>query len=185
MRYIAAALMLGTLAACDEDPARSLKIIARPPLPEAESQSLARSSRVPAWRAELCPPAEAARGQGSFSAQGACAFEQTEQVNCIALGDDFFIELSRPASHGATLRIFGNVERYAGPGNYTGSQLLISLRTNSEVFPWNAGGLSMTVGEAERFVRVEPATLHPGSVRGAETLQVAGTLWCRATPSRR
>ena len=179
MRWLQAALLIiGALAGCDEDPARSVKILARPPLPADQAARLARSARVPAWRAELCPPAEASKGQGSFSAEGACSFEQTGQVHCIALGDDFFIELSRPAAHGATLRMLGNVERYSGPGRYTGSQLLVSLRTDGEVFPWNAGSLSMIVGEGERFVNVEPTTLYPGPVRGADPLRVAGTLWC-------
>lgn len=174
--------VFGVLSACDEDPARAVRILARPPLSAAEARKLATSARVPAWRPALCPQAEASQGQGSLSVTGACTFQQTTQVNCVALGDDFFIELARPASAGATLRMFGNVERYTGPGSYEGSSLLISLRTDTEVFPWNAADLRMTVEAGEQFVRVEPATLHPGSVRGAGTLQVGGTFWCRAPP---
>ena len=170
------------LSACDDDPARSVTIIARPPLSAAQAQQVKASARVPMWRPALCPPVEPSQGQGTFSVTGACAFGQTMQVNCLALGDDFFIEMSRPASSGATLRMFGNVERYVGPGSYAGNSLLISLQTDTEVFPWNAGDLRMRVDDGEQFVSVEAATLHAGSVRDAGTLSISGTLWCRKPP---
>jgi hypothetical protein len=168
------------LSACDEDPARSVKIMARPPLSAAESARLAASSNAPLWRPELCPPPpEASKGQGTFAATGACAFEQSEQVNCVPRGDDFFIDLTRPATLGSTLRIFGNVERYKGPGKYAGSQLLVSVRTLDSVYPWNAAEPTMTVSDDERFVTVEPATLRPGFMRGAGAVEISGKFWCR------
>jgi hypothetical protein len=169
------------LAACDEDPARSVKIIARPALPADRAAKIAPSSYASTqWRPEVCPPPpESSKGQGTFVATGACAFEQTGQVNCIALGDDFFIDLSRPAAMGATLRMWVNVERYKGPGKYHGNGMLVSVRTTDEVFPWNGGELTMTVGDGERFVTVEPATLLPGFMRGAGPIHVTGKLWCK------
>jgi hypothetical protein len=176
------------LAACDEDPARSVKILARPAL-SADQAKIAPGRRAATrWRPELCPPPpEASQGRGAFVATGACAFEQTGQVNCIALGDDFFVDLSRPSAMGATLRMFINVERYKGPGRYEGSQMLVSVRTDDEVFPWNGGELTMTVSEGEQLVSVEPATLYPGFMRGAGPIEVTGKLWCKAVsdPRRR
>jgi hypothetical protein len=76
--------------------------------------------------------------------------------------------------------MFGNVESYQGPGRYEGGSLLVSLRTDSEVFPWNGDGLTMTVAEDERYVKVEPAALHPGFMREAGPMQVSGVFWCKA-----
>lgn len=174
------------LAACDADPARSVQIIARPaPSAEEAARPAPGAYAVAAtWQPEACPPPESSQGEGTFVATGACAFAQTGPVSCIARGDDFFIDLTRPAGHGASLRMFGNVERYKGPGTYQGNSLLVSVRTADAVFPWNGGELKMTVGEGERFVVVEPASLLPGFMRGAGPMHVAGKLWCTAPSGR-
>lgn len=184
MRALIVAVCL-TLPACDEDPARSVKIIARPPWPKDEAANLEHSI-APPWRSELCPPpAETSKGEGTFTATGACSFEQTAPVNCLPLGDDFFVELSRPSAHGAMLRIFLNVERYKGPGKYDGNSLLVSVRVGDQVFPWNGSEMTMTVDEGEHFVHVEPAVLPPGFMRNSGPISVSGTLSCKAISDRR
>src|SRR5439155_1757853 len=115
-----ALLALLLLVACDEDPARSVKIASRPVPPGARRAPPA-SPQVPEWqwRPELCPPPpEPAGGPGTLVASGACAFRQQGAVGCTTLPDDLILETSRPAARGATLIIYVNVEKYHGPGKY-------------------------------------------------------------------
>jgi hypothetical protein len=169
------------LPGCDEDPARSVKIIARPAASmKAKPARQALSVPIPTWQPEFCPPPpEPTRGAGTFVAKGACNFEQTTPVDCTALNDDFLLSANRPARQGAEVSIFVNVEGYHGPDKYDYVQFHVSVNHPKGPFRWRSLVLLATVGEGERFLQVEPTRLEPLLTNGAGAIEVTGKLMCR------
>ena len=177
---VAACLALG---ACDEDPARTMKIVERrpsgsrsdgaPPDPAAAGSEFR-------WRPELCPPPpEPSGGPGTLVATGACAFEQQGTVDCTTLPDDFILETSRPAARGATLSIYVNVEKYHGPDSYDEGQMLVSVQDAAGLFRWRSDEVVVTVGTDERFAELKPVRLEALPPADETEITVGGRLWCR------
>lgn len=171
---------------CDEDPARRVKIIARPVASmKAKPPRQDLSAPIPQWRPNLCPPPpEPKRGAGTFVAKGACNFEHHGTVDCTALGDDFIFSTSRPARQGATLIIYVNVEGYHGPNNYDYAQMLVTVQDFKGWYRWRSFTLSVTVGEGEKFVNLQPTRLDPLLTAGATEINIAGKLWCRPSADK-
>ena len=170
---------------CDEDPARSVKIIARPAASmKAKPPRQALSIPIPDWRPNLCPPPDPTRGSGTFVAKGACNFEQHGPVDCTSIGDDFIFNTYRPAAQGATLAIYVNVENYHGPDKYEYAQMLVSVNDLKAMYRWRSDIVNITVGEGEKFVVLEPTRLEPILSKGAGTIDVAGKLWCRPSKDK-
>jgi hypothetical protein len=162
-----ALLIVGCLltAACDADPARSVKIASRPPA-TATTRSVAGPpgtvdpSQTGEWRAQACPPPpEDSPGPSSLVATGPCAFEHHAAVGCEATADDFIIATTRPAARGATLVIFVNVEHYAGPGRYAGAQMFVEVEDHGSIYRWSSDTLSITVGAGEKFATLPTSRL--------------------------
>ncbi len=177
------AVLCYAIIGCDEDPARSVKIITRPPAyTQAKAPRQGISVPTPEWRPNLCPPPpEPSRGSGTFVAKGACNFEHYGSVDCSALGDDFIAGTWRSAAHQSTLNIFINVEGYHGPDKYEYVQILISVSDEKGYFRWRSETMNATVGPGEKFLDMEATRLEPLLTKGAGDIQVVGKLWCRTT----
>ena len=187
-------------AGCDEDPASAVRIIARPAVTSVVPTRTP-LARVGEWHPEACPPPpEEAPGPSTLTVTGPCAFEHHGTVSCEANGDDFLITLTRPATGGATLMIYINVEGYHGPDSYEGAQMFMGVQDRTLIYRWSSDTLSITVGPDEAFAvlptsRIEaepllincsgPMTNYDCSGRGdmplleASTEVLSGTLRCR------
>lgn len=180
------ALLIGIAAlGCDQDPARSIKIIDRSPAAAAPAATspppagapaspaaapatpappvapaLARRARPSAqWRPDACPPpADAASGPSDLSVTGPCAFEHRSAAICESLADDFLVAVSRKAANGATLVVYINVEQYHGPGDYDESQMFVAVQDGKSMYRWSNERGKITVGAGEKFVDL-PKTL--------------------------
>jgi hypothetical protein len=159
---IAIAACLAAVA-CEDDPARSVRIIPRPPPTAAALAEAPRSGpppRIADWRPDACPPpAEPGTGGGRapLVVSGPCAFEHRAGVSCESTGDDFIIAITRPAAHGGTVVIYINVETYHGPGAYEGAQMFLEVEDGTSIYRWSNDNFPMTVGADEKFV-VLPTT---------------------------
>jgi hypothetical protein len=153
---------------CEQDRARSVKIIPRPPsaapVPAAVAPPAAGPIGGPAapptavrpaqsWHPPGCPPPPGgANGPSSFTVTGPCAFQHRAAVDCEGTADDFLVTLSRQAARGATLMVYINVEFYRGPGSYTGAQMFVGVQDKTSIYRWSSDSVSITVGPDERFV---------------------------------
>ena len=165
------------LLGCEPDPARSVKIIARP-IPAAEPGGGWGAEY--AWRPELCPPpAEPPGGRSTLVATGACPFRQEGAMECTSTTDDFILQMTRPAAGEATLLIYVNVEKYHGPDTYDGAEMLVGVQQGEQNFRWFSDALHVTVGPGEKFVELAPARLQAMPPGDETEITVAGTLWCR------
>jgi len=170
---------------CDEDPARSVKIIDRSPaaIAAAETPSAAVASAAGAastssantaavaataarpsakprsgWHPDACPPPpEESTGPSNLTVKGPCAFEHRAAVICEPLGDDFIVAVSRKAANGATLVMYMNVEKYAGPGNYDEAQMFVAVQDGQSMYRWSNENVRITIGAGEAFT-VLPTT---------------------------
>lgn len=159
---------LGTIG-CSEDPARSVKIAARPQHPAAASAAPVSTTHIakvskppripdPGWHPDFCPPpAEGSEGPSTLSASGPCEFEHRSAVSCESIGDDFIVALTRKARNGATLVVYLNVEQYHGPGTYDGGQMFIAVEGGSTIYRWSSDAVKTTVGAGEAFAEL-PST---------------------------
>lgn len=179
-------LIACALLGCDEDPARSVKIIARPAAsvkPKAARQAL--ENPIPTWQPSFCPPPrETKHGPGTFVANGACSFEHHGFVDCTALNDDFIVSFIRPAKQAAEVALFINVEHYTGPGKYDYVQLLISVNHPTGPFRWRSEVALATVDDGQKSITFEPIRLEPLLTRGTGGIDISGTLWCRPNGAR-
>jgi hypothetical protein len=181
------------LLACDQDPARSVKIMARPvagvPTPDGPGApgptgitTWIGPDEVPEWqwRPELCPPPpEPSGGDSTLAATGACAFHHRGPMECTSAGDDFVLEATRPAARDATLSIYINVEQYHGPGTYDGAEMLVSVADAKFNFRWFSDSVSITVGPGEKFVELRSARLEALPPADETEIRLSGTIWCR------
>jgi hypothetical protein len=154
VRSVKRAMLSGIafLAACSDDPARSVKIISQPLAPVTVYTPPRGPERnlIP----EFCPPPEDSHGPGTFAAKGPCAFQQRVPVNCEALADDFIVAVPRQAKNGAMLVLYVNVEHYHGPGVYDGAQLFVAVEGGTNIYRWSSDEVRATVGPNEAFVTV-------------------------------
>jgi hypothetical protein len=182
--FLTAAFWLLTLA-CNEDPARSVKIISRPPqqplkvaetsaaAPEKKTAPHSRAVRV-ARRvettgsatpginpvAEFCPPAaEDSNGPGSLAIAGPCTFEHRAEVKCESSPDDFIAGFVRKARRGATVAVYINVEHYHGPGSYDGTQMFVAVQSGAGIYRWSNDNVRATVSPGEAFLELPAARL--------------------------
>jgi hypothetical protein len=154
------------LAACGEDPARSVKIVSRQPAPVTTVFTPPRGpdrNLIP----EFCPPPEDSPGPGSFVAKGPCEFQQRAPVSCEATGDDLIVAVPRKAKNGATLVIYLNVEHYRGPGVYDGAQIFVAVESGEIIYRWSSDEVRATVGPDEAFVALSRTQLDQEPVRVA------------------
>ena len=84
-------------------------------------------------------------------ATGPCAFEHRGAVSCEATVDDFIMAATRKAARGATLVIYINVEHYAGPGSYEGTQMFVEVEDGTSIYRWSNDNFRITVGPGEEF----------------------------------
>jgi len=165
------------LLGCEPDPARSVKIVARP-IPAAEPGG--GWGPEYAWRPELCPPPpEPPGGRSTLVATGACPFRQEGAMECTSTADDFILQMTRPAAGEAKLLIYVNVERYQGPDSYDGVEMLVGVQEGEQNFRWFSDALHVTVGPGEKFVELAPARLQALPPGDETEITLAGTLWCR------
>ena len=139
------------MAGCSDDPARSVKIVARQPAPVTAAYTPPRGpdrNLLP----EFCPPPEDAPGPGSFVAKGPCEFQHRAPIHCDSSGDDFIVAVPRQAKNGAMLVIYLNVEHNRGPGVYDGAQLFVAAESGSIIYRWSSDAVRATVGPGEAFV---------------------------------
>jgi hypothetical protein len=152
------------LAACGDDPARSVKIVSAQAVPTTTVYKPPRGpdrDLIP----EFCPPPEESPGPGGFRAQGPCRFQHRAPVDCQAAGDDFIVAVPRKASHGAMLVIYLNVEHYHGPDSYSDAQLFVALEGGDTIYRWSNDKVRATVGPGEAFVTVSKTQLEPELMR--------------------
>ena len=175
------------LTSCDPDPARSLKIIDRPietrpaevstlaspppavpaPIPHAQpaKSAVPAAARAEPFHLSACPPPpEESDGPSSLDADGTCAFQHHNPVGCESLGDDFIVVASRKAGD-ATLMVYINVEKYAGPGPYTEAQMFIGVQDKLNIWRWSSDDVNITVGGGEKFVDLPPTRLDAEPMR--------------------
>ena len=166
------------LLGCETDPARSVKIIARP-IPATQPAGGGWGSEY-SWRPELCPPPpEPPGGRSTLVATGACAFRQEGAMECTSTTDDFIVQTTRPAPGGAKLLIYVNVEKYHGPDSYEGAEMLVGVQDGEDSFRWFSDALHVTVGPDEKFAELASARLQALPPGDETEITVAGTLWCR------
>ena len=173
MKGAALLVITGCLATigCSEDPARSVKIAARPkrtaaapaaPVSTTHTPKVSRPPRVPdpGWHPDFCPPpAEGSEGPSTFSVSGPCEFEHHGAVSCESVGDDFIVALTRKARNGATLVVYLNVEQYHGPGTYDGGQMFVAVEGGSTIYRWSSDAVKTTVGPGEAFAELHETRL--------------------------
>jgi hypothetical protein len=165
-----AVLLCLAAVGCDEDPARSVRIISRPVTPAAvvtSSAQLLKAQEPVAplepgeprpWSPPGCPPPpDVAEGPSSLVVTGPCAFAHKSEVDCEVTPDDMLVTLSRKAAHGATLMIYLNVEKYHGSGDYDEAQMFVGVQDRSSIYRWSSDSVHVTVGPGEAFVTF-PAT---------------------------
>jgi hypothetical protein len=170
--------------ACKDDPARSVKIAASPPVAAGATGTssdnsvkatpppvrggagigsprtavkIVRPSRIAVAGAQIdyCPPpAEDSRGPGNLTASGPCPFEHTQPVSCEASKDDFYAAFTRPAKQGATLVTYINVEDYHGPGSYDRTQVFVNVQSGTNILRWSNDNVHATVGPGEAFLTI-------------------------------
>src|SRR5438132_12120011 len=84
------------LLGCETDPARSVKIVARP-ISAAEPGGGWGAEYQ--WRPELCPPPpEPPGGRSTLVASGACAFRQVGAMQCTSQTDYFVVQMTGTAA---------------------------------------------------------------------------------------
>ena len=166
------------LLGCEADPARSVKIVARP-IPAVDSTAGGGWGAEYQWRPELCPPPpEPSGGPSTLVATGACAFRQQGTMECTSTEDDFILQMTRPAAREANLLIYVNVDKYHGPGTYDGAEMLVGVQEGEQNFRWFSDALHVTVGPGEKFAELSPARLEALPPGDETQITVGGTLWC-------
>jgi hypothetical protein len=86
-----------------------------------------------------CPiPAEGTPGPSRFTAAGPCAFQHQGRFTCEALGDDYYISMTRKAAGGSTLMVYINVEYFRGPGEYKRAQMFLSVQDKKNIYRWSS-----------------------------------------------
>jgi len=156
---VIAIVMCWGAVACDQDPARSVKIVARPPASASAAAvppDTATPPRLTEWRLEACPPPPEdlpgpSAARAPLAVTGPCAFEHRGAVSCESTGDDFIIAFTRKAGRGATLVIYLNVETYHGPGSYDGAQMFVEVEDGTSIYRWSNDNFPITVGPGEKF----------------------------------
>jgi len=144
------------VSACDPDPARSVRILARPIAESTAVQSSVSSS----WHPAGCPPVvEKTSGAGNLQVAGPCAFEHHQIAKCKAKADDFFVFVDRVGANGGKLGVYVNVEHYHGPGSYLLSIAHITLQDGSLLYRWSSDNISVVVGADEAFVELPTTRL--------------------------
>jgi hypothetical protein len=160
LRALVTVAVVVTLAACDDDPARSVKIVAHPPA-TADSVVAPPGTAAPAiadWRPDACPPPpEDAPGPSMLTVSGPCAFEHHGAAACEGVGDDLLVTVVRPAARGAQVMMYINVERYHGPDHYTDAQMWLGVQDKAFIYRWSSDTVSITVASDEAYV-VLPVT---------------------------
>jgi hypothetical protein len=182
------AILCLALPACEEDPARSVKIATRAPV-AAESRGATPFGGAPLaglppgtppgtpWHLDVCSgEPEPPQGPSTLRATGPCAFEHRAATNCESAGDDFIVAITRKTAGNATLVVFLNVERYRGPGSYENAEMFVAVQDGTSLYRWWGDTVNATVGPDEAFVtltsaRLEAEPLHMDCVRviGPET----------------
>ncbi len=157
-KLISLALLFG-LSACDKDPARSVKIISRPPagIKAAPAIETGEKRKPPAG----CPPEPEAllKGPSVLTVAGPCAFDHHGAVNCEILPDDLIMTVTRKGANGATVMVYVNVERYHGPGRYNDSQMFVGVQNTSQIERWSNDNVSLTVGPDRKYIDLESTSL--------------------------
>jgi len=160
------------LVACDEDPARKVKVIARPGMPGVSAVPSTPALQAvtappddpslgdPKRLLEFCPStAETSSAAGLFMTVGSCAFQQREPVICNSLQDDFLVAFTRRAEHDANLVVYLNVEFYHGPGSYDHVEMFETLQSGENIYRWSNDRARATVGPGETFLTVPETEL--------------------------
>ncbi len=166
--------------ACEDDPARSVKIATRPPVAAEPIAALPGGAGTPAqgtpppgtpWHLDVCSSdPEPAQGPSTLRATGPCAFEHRGAMNCESAADDFIVALTRKTASNATLVVFLNVERYHGPGSYESAEMFVAVQDGTTLYRWWGDTVTATVGPDEAFVsltnaRLDAEPLHMDCVR--------------------
>lgn len=153
MRYL---LLFLWLVGCDSDPARSVKIIARP-----AAGPMAHISVSPAnWHPNGCPPVrEGSAGPSRLAVTGPCAFAQQATAKCSAKVDDFFVIVERQAANGGKMTVYINVESYHGPDHYLTGQVYLTLPDGDLLYRWSNDKTAVVVGPDGAYVELQEARL--------------------------
>lgn len=163
MRWAILGVCLVT-AACSDDPARSVKIVSRQPVPVTSVYTPPHGpdrNLIP----DYCPPPQDSPGPGNFAATGPCEFQQHARVHCESTGDDLIVPISRKAKNGATLVIYLNVEHYHGPGVYEDAQLFVAVESGTIIYRWSNDQVRAVVGPDETFVVLPKTSLDQEPMR--------------------
>ena len=175
-------LAAAVTTACDEDPARSLRIARAVGAPAATTLSAAAASHsVLRWSAAMCPSSAGTSGPSRFLGTGACAFERRESATCVLTDDDLLMKVAGPASSDGRLTVFVIVENYNKPRGRNQAKVVVSVETAHGLFRWRTASGHVTIGPDQKFVTFAEAGLTPVPPLDEQDIVVSGTLACAST----
>jgi len=136
------------LCSCDKTPPADLlrmaDAVARYTVPEAG----------PPWSASMCKPLPEPEVAASFSDltfSGECAVHIALAVQCLSSSDDFYIAAERPLEGGRSLKLFVNVESFAGPGEYErGGEIRVLVQDGPTLYQWVHYQTGVSLGTTDR-----------------------------------
>lgn len=178
---------------CDRDPASDVKIIERPAVDASPKTTTVPTRKAeinlyvpgPPFRAELCKAEpEKSKGSNWFAVSGICAFQQTANVNCRAVSDDFYASLLRRGPGDVTISVYLNIEtgnKAPTPGKYSGAQMFLTVQNRQEYYHWSSDSVSVTLGAGFRSVHI-PRTRLEAEPPNTGTEIVSGTFGCDLNP---
>lgn len=179
---------------CDRDPASDVKIIERPAVDASPKAMTVPSPKAeinlyvpgPPFRAELCnAEPEKSKGSNRFMVRGICGFQQTANVKCRAVADDFFASVVRKGPGDVTISVYLNVEtgKAPRPGEYSGAEMYLTVQNRQEYYHWSSVRVNATLGPGLRSVYI-PRTRLEAEPPNTGTEFVSGTLGCDLNPHR-
>ena len=167
------ALAVGFVAACQPDPAKSVKITdagAAPPPPQAI---------LAPWQDANCSlEPESEPGASTFTSTGPCSFKHTGTAKCRALIDDMYALFLRNSATVGTVALYVNTEGYKGPGEYKDAQISLTYQNGNAYYHWGSDSVHLTVSPGEKSVVFGENTLQPEPPNKGAVV-VSGKLICK------
>ncbi|HUR00556.1 MAG TPA: hypothetical protein VM166_13975 [Gemmatimonadaceae bacterium] len=168
-----AILAVGIVAACEPDPAKSIKITDKGAAPPPAQAILA------PWQVSNCNlEPESEPGKSTFVSAGPCSFKHTGTAKCRSLIDDMYALFLRNSATVGTVSLYVNTEGYKGPGEYKDAQVSLTYQNGNSYYHWGSDSVHLTVTPGEKTVILGENTLQPEAPNKG-TVVVSGELTCK------